>query len=81
MITRATALPTAIYATGQCRTAWLTRSWGRYLNELLVVRAVPLGDLGIVQRVLADGANIEHRDGDGNTPLIIAVCLCVSVSV
>ena len=28
-----------------------------YLNELLISRAVPLGDLSIVQRVLADGAS------------------------
>ena len=44
-----------------------------YLNELLITRAVPLGDLGIVQRVLADGAQIEHRDSDGNTPLLLSI--------
>jgi hypothetical protein len=44
-----------------------------YLNELLISRAVPLGDLSIVQRVLADGAHIEHRDAEGNTPLLLSV--------
>ena len=44
-----------------------------YLNELLTSRAVPLGDLSIVQRVLADGAEIEHTDADGNTPLLLSI--------
>ena len=44
-----------------------------YLNQLLTSRAVPLGDLSIVQRVLADGAEIEHTDGDGNTPLLLSI--------
>jgi len=44
-----------------------------YLNELLISRAVPLGDLSIVQRVLADGAQIEHTDAEGNTPLLLCL--------
>jgi len=37
-----------------------------------VRRAVPSGDANIVQRVLADGASIDHRDAAGNTPLILS---------
>jgi len=44
-----------------------------YLNELLVSRIVPLGDINVVQSFLSDGADVNATDSSGNTPLIICV--------
>ena len=44
-----------------------------YLNELLVSRIVPLGDITVIQSFLSDGADVNATDSNGNTPLIICV--------
>ena len=50
-----------------------------YLSDMLHSRAVPNSDVSMAQRVLADGANIEHRDSaTGHTPLLAAAKLAQS---
>ena len=41
-------------------------------SHIATLQAVPNGDAAILQRVLADGASVEHSDSEGNTALILA---------
>jgi len=48
------------------------------LNNFLMKTAIPSNDLSRVQMVVRDGADVNCVDGDGNSPLIIAVSSAAS---
>ena len=51
------------------------------LNNFLMKTAIPSNDLSRVQMVVRDGADVNCTDGEGNSPLILAVTNAASVAL
>lgn len=65
-----TALSTCLVLSGQCEKDMNTQNSNHMSNDLLI--AAKNGDVGEVKRLVSTGADIEIRDANRRTPLMLA---------